>query len=154
MTLFPQQPSKIITIITQNNKYATTANNSTNTNENIAMFNKVTAQSSQKNQTQKPISNLVKFKNAKKDNVTINTDLEVYDGNEKTRPATIVLNTQPPKLLPTTYSSHKFTLDICPENPSSVINSSFVHRNICEAIKTFDDSTIIITHDNTRIHKQ
>ena len=45
----------------------------------------------------------------------------------------------------------KYTLDTRPEKSDSVINSSQVHRQIFDAIKRNNDTTAIITFDNTRI---
>ena len=45
----------------------------------------------------------------------------------------------------------KFTLDIRPEKPNSIINSAKIHQQIFEAIKKMDESVTIITHDNNRI---
>ena len=45
----------------------------------------------------------------------------------------------------------KYTLDIHPEKPNSVINSAKIHQTIFGTIKNMDDSATIITHDNTRI---
>ena len=44
----------------------------------------------------------------------------------------------------------RYTLDIRPEKPNSIINSAKIHQQIFEAIKKMDESTTTITHDNNR----
>ena len=102
--------------------YTTTPNNSTNTNENIVLFNKIIALSITKNKDQTPISKLVMLKNTKNDNVNINTEPEVLSDNEQNT----IYNRRVEHATTATVLNNRFTtkctLDFRPVKPNSAIN--------------------------------
>ena len=84
----------------------------------------------------------------KNDNININKDPVVPIGNAQTT----VYNRRTEYVTTATVLNNRFTtkytLDIRPEKPNSVTNSSKVLRNIFEVIKNMKNSATIITHDN------
>ena len=87
----------------------------------------------------------------KNDNININKDPVVPIGNAQNT----VYNRRTEYVTTATVLNNRFTtkytLDIRPEKPNSVTNSSKVLRNIFEVIKNMKNSATIITHDNIRI---
>ena len=90
-------------------------------------------------------------KNNKIDNGNNTTDPNIPTGNDKN----MVYNRRIEHATTATVINNRFTtkctLDIRPEKPNSIINSSKIHQKIFEAIKNMDESAAIITHENKRI---
>ena len=115
------------------------------------MFKKVTTPSTTKNKKQESISDLVMIINRRNDSVNNNTDHEVKDDNvQNTIYNRRIDHATTTKVVDNIFST-KYTLDTRQEEQNSAISSSKVRRNIFEAIKQMDGTTIIITQDNIRI---
>ena len=130
---------------------ATNTNNSNNPNENTALVKNNTATNPPKNDSKKQNSHQDTSKNNKNDNGNNNTAPNISTGNEKN----MVYNRRIAHATTATVINNRFTtkctLDIRPEKPNSIINSSKIHQKIFEAIKNIDESVAIITHENKRI---
>ena len=115
------------------------------------MFKKVTALSTTTNKKHESISHLVTLINTRNESTNNNTDHEFKDGNEQKT----ICNRRIEHAITATVLNNIFTtkctLDIRPEKPNSVINSSKVHKNIFEDIKQMDETIPIITQNNIRI---
>ena len=124
---------------------------SNHTNENIALFKKVTASSTTKNITQSSISDLVMITKGKNESSNKNKDHEGQDLNVKNT----ICNRHIEHATTTTIEINRFTtkrtLDIRPENKNEPINTAKVHKRIFEAIKQTDETAVIITLNKTRI---
>ena len=130
---------------------ATNTNNSNNFNENTVLVKNNIATNPTKNDSKKQNSHQDTSKNNKNDNGNNNTAPNISTGNDKN----MVYNRRIAHATTATVINNRFTtkctLDIRPEKPNSIINSSKIHQKIFEAIKHIDESVAIITHENKRI---
>ena len=133
---------------------ATNTNNSNNPNENTALVKNNTATNLPKNDSKKQNSHQDTSKNNKNDNGNNNTAPNISTGNEKNK----VYNRRIAHATTATVINNRFTtkctLDIRPEKPTSIINSSKIHQKIFEAIKNIDESVAIITHEKKNHQQQ
>ena len=132
---FPRTPLPPLTAIQNHHdehptskSCATKTNNSNTPNENISLVTKVTASNSTKNNPQRQNSDPVTLKNMENDNVNINTDLDKSTGNDKNPVHIRRIKHATTATVTNNRFTTKCTLDIRPEKPNSVINSSKIHR--------------------------
>ena len=127
------------------------ATHTNNSNENTALVKNNTATNPTKNDSKKQNSHQDTSKNNKNDNGNNTTDPNIPTGNDKN----MVYNRRIEHATTATVINNRFTtkytLDIRPEKPNSIINSFKIHQKIFEAIKNMDESTAIIAYENKRI---
>ena len=131
--------------------FAETTTTSNHTNENIALFKKVTAPTTTKNKQQSSISDLVMLTKGKNESSINNKEHDVQDVNVKNT----ICNRRIEHATTATIENNRFTtkctLDIRPEKKNEPINAAKVHTKIIEAIKQADETAVIITPNKNRI---